>query len=49
MESAWQLHKAWNKSELIIVPDCGHSGSEPPTINEIIKATNKIASWFEGE
>ena len=46
MDNAWKLHKHWEKSELIIVPDCGHSGSEPPTVNEIINATDKIATWF---
>jgi proline iminopeptidase len=46
VQSAWELHKAWPKSELVIVPDCGHSGSEPPTVDAIIHATNKIANWF---
>lgn len=38
--SAHELHQHWPESELIIVPDAGHSSSEPGILHELIKATN---------
>jgi len=29
MISAWELHRVWPEAEFIIVPDAGHSMSEP--------------------
>ncbi|MHC5720371.1 MAG: alpha/beta hydrolase, partial [Nostoc sp.] len=29
MISAWELHRAWPEAEFIVVPDAGHSMSEP--------------------
>lgn len=46
VKTAWDLHKNWPESELIIIPDGGHSSSEPPTQEAILKATEKIADWF---
>lgn len=40
--SAWDLHKAWPESELIIVPDAGHSALEPSIRSELVKATEKF-------
>lgn len=46
IESAWELHRAWPKSKLIIVPDAGHSVSEKGTTSALIEATDKFAkSW----
>ena len=42
--SAWELHKAWPEAELIIVPDAGHSMSEPGIRSALIEATDKFAN-----
>ncbi|MGQ4648314.1 prolyl aminopeptidase [Lyngbya aestuarii] len=44
MVSAWELHRAWPEAELIVVPDAGHSMSEPGTLSALIEATDKFAS-----
>ncbi len=41
--TAWQLHKAWPESRLIIVPDAGHAASEPGIRHHLIKATDGFA------
>ena len=43
-QSAWELHKAWPKSELRIVPDAGHSALEENIINELVAATDAFRS-----
>ena len=43
MMSAWELHQAWPESELIVVPDAGHSMSEPGIMSALIEATDKFA------
>jgi len=43
MESAWALHRAWPEAELIITPDSGHSGFEPPNSRALVAATDKFA------
>lgn len=40
--SAWELHKAWPKSELKIIPDAGHAASEPGIRSALVEATNKF-------
>ena len=42
MTSAWDLHKAFPESELIIVPDAGHSVSEPGISSALVEAMDKI-------
>jgi proline iminopeptidase len=44
MRSAWDLHQAWPGSELVIVPDAGHSASEPGICSALVKATDHFAS-----
>jgi len=41
-QSAWDLHKAWPKSELHWVPDAGHSAKEPGIIHLLIEATDRF-------
>ena len=41
VENAWELHKAWPESELIIVPDAGHAAHEPSITDALITATDK--------
>lgn len=43
VKSAWDLHAAWPESELVIVPDAGHSASEPGIIHELVRATDRFA------
>lgn len=40
--SAWELHKALPESELIIVPDAGHSMGETSIARELVNATDNI-------
>jgi len=42
MESAWELHQAWPKSELKIVPDAGHSAMEPGILSALVDSSD----WF---
>jgi len=39
LENAWDLHRAWPEARLEIVPDAGHSASEPGIVNALIQAT----------
>ena len=43
MTTAYDLHSVFPESQLIIVPEAGHSAFEPNIIKELIKATNKFA------
>ncbi|TAJ17165.1 MAG: prolyl aminopeptidase, partial [Planctomycetota bacterium] len=40
--SAWVLHKAWPGSKLTIVPDAGHSASEPGIVAGLVEATDAL-------
>jgi proline iminopeptidase len=41
--SAHELHKAWPESKLFIIPDAGHSASEPGNKSKLIEATDYFA------
>lgn len=41
--SAWDLHRAWSGSELVIVPDAGHAFDEPGTLDVLLDATDEFA------
>ena len=41
--SAWQLHQAWPGSELVMVPDAGHSLEEPGILEALVAATDRFA------
>ncbi len=41
--AAWDLHKAWPEAELNIVPDGGHSFSEPGILDGLVRATDHFA------
>jgi len=43
LQCAWDLHRAWPKSELYIIRDAGHSIREPGIIDALVMATKKIA------
>jgi proline iminopeptidase len=44
MQSAWDLHRAWPEAELIIVPDAGHSASEPGIRSALVEQTDRFAT-----
>jgi proline iminopeptidase len=39
--SAWDLHKAWPGSRLVIVPASGHSADEPGIVSALVDATEE--------
>lgn len=43
MITAWELHQKWQEAEFIVVPDAGHSISEPGIRHALIEATDKFA------
>ena len=43
MRSAWDLHKAWPEAKLIVVPDSGHSMTEPGIRSALIAETERLA------
>jgi proline iminopeptidase len=43
MRSAWHLHRAWPESELIVVPDAGHSAFEAGIAAELRRTTDRLA------
>lgn len=42
MESAWELAKAWPEADLVIVPDGGHSATEPGVSRALVAATDRL-------
>ena len=44
MTSAWDLHRAWPKAKLIVVPDAGHSMTEPGIRSHLIEETARFAA-----
>lgn len=47
MESAWELHKAWPKSELHVIPDAGHAASEAGTVDALVRATQQMLNQLQ--
>jgi proline iminopeptidase len=45
MKTAWELHQAWPEAELVVIPDAGHSMSEPGIRSALIAATDKFANY----
>ena len=43
IQSAWELHKAWPKAELIISPASGHSAFEAENADALVRATDRFA------
>ncbi len=43
MTSAWELHRAWEGSELRVIPDAGHSAAEPGIRSVLIETTDRFA------
>tara|TARA_Y100000590_G_scaffold431484_1_gene546338 strand:+ start:151 stop:1101 length:951 start_codon:yes stop_codon:yes gene_type:complete len=45
MQSAWDLHKKWEKSNLIIIDTAGHSMLEKDIQNKLIEFTDKFVKY----
>ncbi|MGJ3252591.1 MAG: prolyl aminopeptidase [Elainellaceae cyanobacterium] len=45
MKTAWELYRAWPDAKLTIVPDAGHSMTEPGIRNALIDATDRFAEY----
>jgi len=41
IQSAWELHRAWPEADFRVVPDAGHSATEPGIIHELVDATDR--------
>lgn len=46
VENAWHLHQVWKNAELHIIPDAGHSATEPSTIGALVSATVAFGTRF---
>lgn len=43
MKTAWELHRAWPEAEFIVVPDAGHSATEPGIVDALVQASDRFA------
>ena len=43
IRSAWDLHRAWPEAKLVIVPNAGHSMTEPGIRSALIEETERFA------
>jgi proline iminopeptidase len=43
LRSAWELHRAWPRAELNVVPDAGHAAFEPGIRSALVAATDRLA------
>ncbi|WP_036482165.1 prolyl aminopeptidase [Myxosarcina sp. GI1] len=43
MITAWELHQVWQEAEFTVVPDAGHSVSEPGIVHALIAASDRFA------
>jgi proline iminopeptidase len=43
MDSAWALHRAWPEAKLIVVPDAGHSMTEPGIRGALVAESDRMA------
>ncbi len=41
--TAWELHRAWPGSELVVIPDAGHAATEPGIVDALVKAADRFA------
>lgn len=49
LENAYTLHEAWPVSQLYIVREAGHSATEAPLIDALIRSTRDMALRFEAD
>jgi len=43
LENAWSLHEAWPGARLQVIPNSGHSATEPATTAALVAATEEFA------
>lgn len=43
MTTAWELHRVWPEAKFIVVPDAGHSMTEPGIASALIETTDRFA------
>lgn len=48
MMSAWDLHRAWPEAEFRVIPDAGHSATEPGIISALVDATDRFRDGKAG-
>ena len=48
LRSAWELHQAWPRAELRVIPDAGHSAFEPGIASALVAATDRFAGSLGG-
>lgn len=48
LDNAWELHRAWSNSELLIIRDAGHSAGEPGIVDALVRATDTLAKRLLG-
>jgi proline iminopeptidase len=41
--TAWELHRAWPEAEFLLIPDAGHSMTEPGIQTALLDATDRFA------
>jgi proline iminopeptidase len=44
MKTAWELHQAWPEAEFVVVPEAGHSATEPGIIAALVAASDRFAT-----
>ena len=45
--NAWELHRVWPRSELVIVDNAGHAANNPSITQELIRATDRFSACGE--
>ncbi len=43
-QTAWELHQAWPEAEFLLIPDAGHSVTEPGVIHALVEASDRFAT-----
>ena len=46
VENAWELHLAWPRAQLEIIPDAGHSATESGTTDALVRAADAVAEHY---
>ncbi|MDQ3796434.1 MAG: prolyl aminopeptidase [Pseudomonadota bacterium] len=46
VEQAWALHRAWPRATLNIVPEAGHSATEPGIADALVRAADAMAARY---
>jgi proline iminopeptidase len=42
VQTAWDLHIAWPEADFRLVPDTGHTATDPGNVHELISATDRF-------